>query len=78
MNTYQATAAQTLNADEMKLVESVVNKVDSYSIANVASQRNSAGMDSMSQKCMAGSKPVIAKSGFDKRGTDKWLDKRPA
>jgi hypothetical protein len=35
------------------------------------------GMDAMSARVMAASKPIPARSGFDRRGTDKWLESMP-
>ncbi len=49
---------------------------DLQSLVKTAASRSNA-MDSMSARVMAASKPVIARSGFDRRGTDPWLSKRP-
>ena len=42
-----------------------------------ATPKRNSGMDAMSARVMQGSKPIPARSGFDRRGTDKWLESKP-
>ena len=45
--------------------------------AKPAQRSQATGNDAMSARCIAASKPIPARSGFDRRGTDKWLESKP-
>lgn len=68
----QVTTVDDLLIDPVGAAESELRSL----FAATPRQRNS-GMDAMSARVMQGSKPIPARSGFDRRGTDKWLESKP-
>ena len=68
----QATNVEDLLIDPVGHAENELRRLFS-----AAPTRRESAMDSMSARVMAQSKPVVARSGFDRRGTDKWLESKP-